>query len=126
MASLPPGSGCHSARQELTVFALRELVKDLRGFDTRKWPYPMTTRKISLFASFRIQSNPLESKPNRTNIGIIPSLVANGNVMPFSPQRADRVCLTGVGQDLRGFGVVCSGRDCWPRRVSTRPLPNWP
>ena len=32
---------------------------------------PVATRKISLFASFRIQSNPLESKAKPTNIGII-------------------------------------------------------
>ncbi len=25
-----------------------------------------------------------------------------------------------AGEDLRGFGVVCIGRDCWPRRVSPR------
>ena len=29
--------------------------------------------------------------------------------MPFS-HLADRVCLKGVGEDLRGFGVVCIGR----------------
>ena len=45
---------------------------------------PVTTRKIVLFASFRIQSNPLESKAKPTNIGIRPPL-ASGDVMPFSP-----------------------------------------
>ena len=33
---------------------------------------PVTTRKTAPFASFRIKSNPLESKPIQQNIGIIP------------------------------------------------------